>query len=148
MGIKLVIRRDKKDFEDEINGLLTDGFKIEFAYNTNDDRNAAIMSNGIITEGMNAKEIDSAFEKECNELKKQVKLLEKEKSILQDSLADSQNKYAEAIADGEAIQGKNDDIILSNEGLAAEIMEIKKELATCKGQNTKLQNKITKLIEE
>ena len=148
MGIKLVIRRDKKNFEDEINSLLNDGFKIEFAYNTNDDRNAAIMSNGLITKGMNSKEIDNALAKECNELKNTIKMLEKEKSMLQDSLADAQNKYAEAMADGEKISEHLEIEKEAIRGLEDTIAELKKELATCKGQNTKLQNKINKLIEE
>ena len=159
MGIKLVIRRDKRDFENEINDLLSNGFKIEFAYNTNDDRNAAIMSNGVITEGLNAQEIDSAYKKESEELKKDVKLLSKEKSILQDSLADAQNKYADAVSEGEKLTGENRDIIDRGAaklaeansiiiGKDSEIGDLKKELATCKGQNTKLQNKINKLIED
>ena len=148
MGIKVVKSRGRAIFEAKVNALLADGFKIETILSMGDMNFAAVLSNGVITEGMNSKEIDSAYEKECNELKKTVKLLEKEKDMLQDGLADAQNKYAEALSGFEKNASLCDELRANGADLISEIAELKKELATCKGQNTKLENKIKKLIED
>ncbi len=107
--------------------------------------------NGISEVSRDSAELDATLLKENDDLKKQLDIKNKELATLQSHYSDMQDKFAEAMADGELLTECKQDLEIektNNVSLNSELKDVKQELTVCKGKNTKLENKIKKLIEE
>lgn len=148
MAIKIIKSRNAATLEEDINTLLSDGYKLENTMTTGDMKFIAILSNGIIKDKSKDGKLDVKLINANKEFKKNLEIKAKELSLLQDNFSDMQEKYADAIADGEKLTAAYDNSLIKIADLKKEIEELKKENTYLKGQNTKLKNKIEKLIAE
>lgn len=154
MTIKVIKKRDRIQFEEECEKAILNGYKLlNFCY-TPDFCHAGIFENGGIELQAKSAKLDKELvkentdlNKEISELKKAMDVKEKELGLIQANFSDMQDQYAAAIADGEKIQEQNDQLEEVNNKAGSEIEAFKKELTTCKGQNTKLKKKIEALID-
>ena len=140
MVIKIIRKNNQKAFEDACNEAISHGYKLFQAFISGDSKLIGVLENGDYEAKVHSAKLDEELVKENTTLNKQLEecnalneKLNKEMDLLQDQVADAQNKCAEALSAGEAI----------NTSLDA----CQKENKVLKAQNTKLKKKVAALIE-